>query len=155
MPDAFEQFAEIAKAINDGALQREMAKYRKSKHEHDESAAASEAAAVREMDAINEKRTLSAEIDRKTTALAGRETKLKTARTEFTEYRDAENARLDARAGELDARDEQLKADEAAAAAVLATKEETEAASAEVATMTARYEARLVELGLAPVGEAA
>lgn len=155
MPDAFEQFAEIAKAINDGALQAEMTKYRKLKREHDESAAASEAAVVREMETINEKKAMVAEIDRKTAALAGRETKLKTARTEFIEYRDAENARLEGRAGELDARDEQLKADEAAAAAVLATKDETEAASAEVAAMKARYEERLAELGLAPVGEAA
>ena len=151
MPDAFEQFAEVAKAINDGALQKQMDAYRKAAKQHRDDAAAAEAAAVKAMETINENKKLEAAIDRKTAALASGKTKLAQDKDElanrareFDEYRDAENASLNARG-------DQLTVDEDAAATVLATKEQTERANAKMLAMKAQYEARLAELGLQKV----
>lgn len=149
-PDAFERFAEIAKAVNRGGLQAETDKHLAAAQQHRDDAAAAEAAAVKELQTINANKTTLAEIDRKTAALERGKTKLAndkegldTTRREFDEYRDAENASMDARG-------EQLTKDEEAAAAVLAMQSDTEAANAEAVAMKAQYEAKLAAIGLQP-----
>lgn len=148
--DAMLAFAEIAEAINDGALQIEAAKLRQAKREHDGAAARSEQAAVDAINATRAHDSTLADIARREAALEAGRTKLAKDRAalskasrEFDEYRDAENARLDG-AGV------QLANDQEDAAQVLAMREETEKTKAEVDQMKSQYEARLAEIGLHP-----